>query len=179
VDAKLQKSTENFRRDFHTAVDMGLEFTERETLAFELYGLSHFEAAERARFVTLISAIESISEDRPRSPEAVEHVGKMIELTRGSGLSASEIQSMEGSMNWLKQESISKTGRDLIDSVLGTRQYGGKVAKRFFTDCYSVRSDLVHRGKPSNDTVNIRSLVSELDRLVADLLLASAGRSEM
>jgi hypothetical protein len=178
ADAKLLKSTETFRQDFPTAVDMDLEFTEKETLAFELYGISHFVEESRVQFVTLVSAIESISENKARSPEAVEHVKKLIELTRNSGLSDSEIQSMVGSLYRLRQESISKTGQDLIDRVLGAKEYGGKVAKRFFKDCYDVRSDIVHNGKPSDANVNLRALVSELDRLVADLLLASAGRSD-
>lgn len=156
---------------------MRLEFTERESLAFELYGLSHFESAERARFLTLINAIESISENTMRRPEAVKHVEKLIELTRCSGLPDSDIHSMIVSLNWLRQESISKTGRDLIDRVLGDKGYDGKVAKHFFQHCYGVRSDLVHRGKLSDDTVILRTLVSELDQLVADLLLATAGRS--
>ncbi len=42
-----------------------------------------------------------------------------------------------------------------------------------------VRSDLVHEGKPSDESVDLRTLVNELDRLVADLLLASAGLSDI
>ena len=74
VEAKLRKGVEVFEESFREAVDLGLEFTDRETLAFELYGLSHFESAERARFLTLINAIETISEPKTRRPEAVEHV---------------------------------------------------------------------------------------------------------
>jgi hypothetical protein len=178
ADAKLLKSTETFRQDFRTAVRRGLEFTDRETLAFELYGLSHFEAAERARFVTLISAIESISENKERSPAAVEHVKRLIELTRNSGLPKPEIDSMVDNLKWQRQESISKTGRDLVERFLRDKKYGGKTARSFFHHCYGVRSDLVHNGKPADANVVLRTLVSELDRLVADLLLASAGHSE-
>jgi hypothetical protein len=178
VEAKLLKGIEDFEQYFREAVEMGLEFTERETLAFELYGLSHFESAERARFLTLVNAIESISENKARSPEAVKHVEKLIELTRDSGLPDSQVQSLVGSLNWLRQESISKTGRDFVDRFLGRREYGDKAAKQFFQHCYDVRSDLVHSGKPSDDTVALRTLVGELDRLVADLLVTSAGRSD-
>jgi hypothetical protein len=153
VDAKLNKGIEVFEQSFREAVDLGLEFMDRETLAFELYGLSHFESAERARFLTLINAIESKSEPKARSPEAVKYVEMLIELTRDSGLPDAEIQSMLGNLHGLRRESISKTGRDLIDRVLGSKEYSGKVAKTFFQHCYDVRSDLVHRGKPSDGTV--------------------------
>ena len=35
----------------------------------------------------------------------------LIDLTRNSGLSDAEVQSMVGGLNWLRNESISKTGR--------------------------------------------------------------------
>ncbi len=130
AEATLRKGTENFKQDFQTAVELGLEFTEREILAFELYGLSHFEAAERARFVTLISAVESISENKDRSPEAVRHVEELMELTRDSELPKPEIDSMLSSLKWLRQESISKTGRDLVNRFLKDKTYGGKTAKK-------------------------------------------------
>lgn len=66
VEPKVLKSTEDFARHFREAVDRRLEIDEKATLAFELYGLSHFEAAERARLLTLISAIEAASEAKPR-----------------------------------------------------------------------------------------------------------------
>ncbi len=178
ADAKLLKSTEEFTKNFQTAVELGLEFNERETLAFELYNLSHFEAAERARFLTLVSAVESISENKDRSPEAVAHVESMIKLTRNSGLPRPEIDSMVASLKWLRQESIGKTGRDLVDRFLEDKEYGGRSAKTFFHHCYGVRSNLVHDGKPSDPNINLRTLIGELDRLVAELLLASAGRSD-
>lgn len=177
VEATLRKSIDVFKQHFCQAVDMGLELNDRETLAFELYGLSHFESAERARFLTLISVVESISEAKARSPEAVGHVEELIRLTRESGLPSAEISSMVGSLNWLRQESISKTCKDFVETFLGGEQYGGKPAKKFFEVCYAVRSQLVHNGKPSDETLDFRTLVTELDRLVADLLSASAGRS--
>jgi len=86
----------------------------------------------------LISAIESISELKARAPQAVEHVEKLIELTRASGLTNSEVSSLVDSLGYLRQESISRTGRELVDKVLHGKKYGGRTAKRFFHDCYAV-----------------------------------------
>jgi hypothetical protein len=44
---------------------------------------------------------------------------------------------------------------------------------------YDVRSELVHEGNPSDDIVVLRTLVDELGKLVAALLLTSAGRSDV
>jgi hypothetical protein len=120
-------------------------------LAFELYRLSHFEAAERARFLTLVTAIESVSQAKVRSAEASAHVEKLIGLTRDSGLPDAEIASLVGSLNWLRNESISKTGRDLVEALLGDAHYAGKVAKTFIQYCYALRSEFVHSGKPSDE----------------------------
>jgi hypothetical protein len=177
VEAKVGKSIETFVQNILKAVDMDLELTEMETLGFELYGLSHFEAGERARFLTLVTAIESVTESKARSSEAVDLVDRFISLTRDSGLSKPETDSMVDNLGYIKQESISKTGRDFVDSFLGNKDYGGETAKNFFQRCYTARSQLVHTGRVSDDTYNVRSLVGELDRLVGDLLVASAGGS--
>ena len=42
-----------------------------------------------------------------------------------------------------------------------------------------MRSELVHEGKPSDDIVVLRTLVEELGKLGAALLLTSAGRSDV
>ena len=44
---------------------------------------------------------------------------------------------------------------------------------------YDVRSELVHEGKASDETVVLRTLVGELGKLGAALLLTSAGRSDL
>jgi len=176
VEAQVGKPIEVFVQNIRQAVDMGLELTDMETLGFELYGLSHFEAAERARFLTLVTAIESVTENKARSPEAVVVVDELIEVTRNSGLPGPEIDSMAGNLHWLKQESISKTGRDFVERFLGDKEYGGETAVRFSQRCYRARSELVHYGRLSNDIADVRSLVGDLDRLVADLLVASTGR---
>lgn len=162
-----------FEDYFLQAVHVDLRLTDKETLAFELYGLSHFESAPRARFVTLISAIETISETKPRNAEALKHVERLIKFTHNSGLPRSEINSLLGHLGWLKRESISKAGRDLVGTLLESNEYGGEQAKDFFQHCYNLRSELLHGGKPKDDTVNLGLLVVHLDHLVADLLVAS------
>jgi hypothetical protein len=173
VGSQVGKPISDFEDYFLQAVDMDLCLTATETLAFELYGLSHFESAPRARFVTLISAIETISKREPRSAEALKYVEGLIERTQNSGLPSSEIDSLRGSLGGLKRESISKAGRDLVGTLLDSKPYGGEQAKDFFQRCYRIRSELLHDGKPKDGTVNIGLLVVPLDHLVADLLVAS------
>lgn len=104
-----------------------------------------------------------------------EHVEQLIEATRNSSLSRSEANSLSLILGNLKNESISKSGRDLVDRCLGQSQYGNKTAKGFFQDCYNIRSELVHSGKPTDEWINLGHLTTELDRLVADLLVSYFG----
>ena len=172
ASGRVDKDISRFEKYFNEAVDMNLQLTDKESLAFELYGLSQFESSSRARFITLVIAIESIIEDKKRNAEAVKHVEQLVKFTNNSGLPLSEVDSLRGSLRRLKYESISKAGRDLIDRYLGQAQYDGKVAEIFFRDCYNIRSQLVHNGKPADETIDLRSLVARLDRLVADLLVS-------
>lgn len=174
ASAALQvgRTPSDFEEYFLEAMDMELRLTEKETLSLELYGLSHFESAPRARLLTLVSVIETVINDTPRSAQAVEHVEGLIHSTRNSGLPKSEIDSLLGSLSRLKQDSISRRGKALIDEQIGEKEYDDKAAKDFFQHCYNVRSDLVHNGAPSDESLDVGRLVTQLDQLVADLMVA-------
>jgi hypothetical protein len=165
-----------FEEHFVEALNRDLGPSEKESLAFELYGLSYFEATPRARFLTLISAVETIMEFKPRSTQVLEHVENLVEATKSSGLPRSEIDSILGSLSWLRQESISKAGKTFTEELLGSQEYGGKSAKNFFQYCYNIRSELMHHGRLSDHTISLGHLVNRLDELVADLLAASLTR---
>jgi hypothetical protein len=165
-------STSDYEECFLEAVHMEFRLTDNETLGLELYGLSHFESAPRARLLTFVSVIETVIEDAPRSAQAIEHVEGLICSTRNSGLPKSEIDSLLGSLSWLRQDSISRRGKALIDEQIGEKEYDDKAAKDFFQHCYNVRSELVHNGAPSEESLDVGRLVTQLDQLVADLMVA-------
>jgi len=174
ASAALQvgRTPSDFEEYFLEAMDMELRLTDKETLGLELYGLSHFESAPRARLLTLVSVIEAVTEDTPRSAQAIELVEELIRFTRNSGLPKSEIDSLLGSLSWLKQDSISRRGKALVDEQIGQKEYDNKAAKNFFQYCYNVRSELVHSGAPSDESLDVGRLVTQLDQLVADLMVA-------
>jgi hypothetical protein len=176
LDTVRGKGTQPLLDAMSEAFTLGLNLTTREALAFELYSAAQFERSARARFLTLITVIEALGQPKPRRPKAVAHVEELIDLTRQSGLTAGEIDSLTGSMNWLKSESISRTGRDLVEGMLGGEQFGNMRAKDFFAHCYEVRSQLVHLGKQPSPDIDMGTLATELDRLVASLLLRLRAR---
>jgi hypothetical protein len=177
ANPKVGREVAAFEKHLVEALDMDLRLSAKETLAFELYGLSHFEAAPRARFLTLVSAIETVMEDRPRSPEATEQVERLVRCTQNSQLSRSEKDSLLGSLSWLRRDSISRAGKLFVDEMLGRKEYGGKIAGDLFKYCYNLRSELMHSGKPSDDA-DLGHLVLRLDTLVADLLAARINHNQ-
>ena len=92
-------------------------------------------------------ALESLAELRQRSPEARDLVGSFLAQTQASGLPESEIDSIVGSLRWLRSESIGQAGRRLARS-LEPRRYMDLSSVQFFTRCYDLRSRLMHGVHP-------------------------------
>lgn len=154
-----------YAQDFH--------LTDKERVAFELFSASQFELSTRSRFITLVMAIEASLQPMDREKQAQDHVERLIDLTANSGLSDSEKTSMIGSLKWLYQESIGKTGKRLANTLLGNEKYTNQTPAAFFTKCYTFRSQLMHNGTLSDHKTRLDSWVGELERFVADLLKAS------
>jgi len=159
-----------FTHIFSECYKKNLKLSATKQLALELYSASFFEPTLRARFLTLMMVTETLIKPNKRIGRGKEFVEHLIEKAKQSNLINSERQSILGSLQWLLKESISKTGRDLADKYLGEQKYLNKSSKQFFTYCYSIRSDLVHKGYAKDEKLNFGTLVGELQRYVADLL---------
>jgi len=146
--------------------------SEKHALALELYNAAHFEASKRARFITFVVAVESLSSREDRSKEAREYIERCLKLVNNSSLPNDAKQSLAASLGNLKKDSIGITCRKLVSKHLGTKNYQGKTAKDFFQECYNMRSDLVHEGKLKTKSLLFDSFIINLDRMVSDLLVA-------
>jgi hypothetical protein len=156
---------------FRSALEVAPEFSEREQLAIELFGAAFFEPSVRSRFVTLMIAVEALLEPKQRSTEAIKLVESFMEQVRASpALTRSEIDSLCGTLKWLKNESINRTGQDLASERLAGHQYLGMLPGDFFRHCYEVRSNIVHTGAVRTQGADLGSLAPELESFVADLI---------
>lgn len=142
-----------------------------ERLAFDLYAASFFESSPEARLAMLMMAIETLIEPATRSEPVREHVEGLIAATRAAGLDRTEADSIVGSLQWLRDESISQAGRKLA-SQLGDRRYlnGSEPPARFFTKCYALRSRLFHGHDPRPTRDEVSDRARELAKFVGDLL---------
>jgi hypothetical protein len=69
ASATLGKHGQTFVRELADALQKDLAFSENEMLAFELYALVQFESSARARFLTLVSIVETLAENVDRPPK--------------------------------------------------------------------------------------------------------------
>jgi len=166
----LGKPAERLSQAIRAARDLGVALSDQEQLAYDLYGASFFfHPSPDVRFVMLMMALETLTEPQERSPEVVTHVDALIACTRKSGLPDKEIESIVGSLGYMHKESISQAGRRLA-RTLGERRYMDETATKFFTECYALRSRLVHGHypRPTRSEVDLRA--AHLETFVSHLL---------
>jgi hypothetical protein len=154
----------SFIEEINRAYEVTRELTEKESLAIELYNLSHFETSLKARFLTLISAIECLAQPRNYDEENQMHINHLIEMTKHTP-NLTEKDSMISRLRELKHESISGSCRKLLKKYLGTE------AVKLFIPCYKIRSELLHVGK-SSEKYNLEQYMPGLDKMVSALILS-------
>ena len=91
---------------------------------------------------------------------------------KNSGLPEEERRSMPGGLDWLRQKSLKKQSQILAEKYLAGKRYNNKDVRCFVSDCYQLRSSLTHGGLEAGQDLSL--VCSELDKLVADLLVEAA-----
>lgn len=162
-------SPEHSAAVFGAAVLLDSRLSPVERLAFDLYSGSFFQPSADARLLMLMMAVETLLELQPRSAAAQAHVQALIDATAAADLAESERQSLTGSLLWLLDESIGQAGRRLAKQ-LEPRQYGGLTPSAFFTQCYTMRSALVHGRVPRPSRDEVDPLDAPLEMFVGHLL---------
>lgn len=161
----LARNSQTFVKELAEAYEANYELSAKEALALDIYNLSHFEeSSSRARFLTLVSAVECLCIRQPHSAEVIEQVKTLKDFISKSDLPKEEKESLLNGLGNLQKDSISKTARKLV------KEYLGDDAMKRFQKFYEVRSRILHDGIVS-EVENIGTLVIELDKLVAELLL--------
>lgn len=154
---------------FTAAAKSGDRLDPVERLAFDLYSGSFFQPSADARFLMLMMAVETMLDPAPRSAVARSHVQQLIDATTTAELPDAERKSLNGSLSWLMNESIGQAGRRLARR-LEPRRYRGRTPSAFFTDCYTMRSGLVHGSAPRPTRDEVDSLAATLEMFVGHLL---------
>ncbi len=167
--AKAATPSGEFVKTFLVSLALSPSLSEREQLAYRVFNIALFQPDPLATFLFLVMVIEALSDYAPRSEVAIAHVDMLIESTKNNNsLTKEDSDSMIGALRWLKQESIRQAGKRLVAERLGNRMYADMSAAKYFSECYDLRSSLVHRG--SYDREKFNKLSSHLPHFVSDLL---------
>jgi|WetSurMetagenome_2_1015567.scaffolds.fasta_scaffold36885_5 hypothetical protein len=151
--------------------------SDKQRLALELYGASHYEKSDRARFLTLILCAEALLEPSARSDKERELIDSLVNFIKDADIGNEERQSILGSLMWLYKQSISQSLRKMAEEHLGGKTYDKLPAAKFITVCYEARSTLVHTGGVNESQVNIGVLAAQLNIYLSDLLLSLVAKN--
>ena len=173
AEASVGKAAQAFVEQVAGAITIPVPMTSKQELAGEILSASYFDASDRSRFITLITAVEALLDPQPRPPAAQELVAKLIEIVNESGMDEVTRAAMSGSLQWLKQESIGQAGRALATRLLPDRIYQAQPSGRFFTFCYDLRSSILHFGTVPAAVADFPSVCAAAHEFVCDLLIAS------
>lgn len=157
-----------FQREF----SVRRKITDKQVLASEIYASSFFDIGQRSRFITLVTAVEALLQCEERGADVQILVDEFKRLTAASDIDSSTKESICGSLEWIRCESIGRAGRALANDLLPGKVYGAKCSGAFFIKAYALRSSLVHRGTAVVDT-DILEIANGMEEFVAHLLLAS------
>jgi HAMP domain-containing protein len=150
--------------------------TRREKLSCELLHTARFERGAHARFLLTVTAIEALLENAKWTGATNDLMENLVEEMRRKVTEAKipddEKNSLKGSLNRMRYESISRTGQALAQQLLKEKYYQTLSPAEFFKRVYNTRSELVHSGAPKIDLAAFESLAAITEEFARDLLLA-------
>lgn len=149
------------------------DLTEQQKLAYSLLHAAFFESNPETKNVTLVTAVESIIVQAPRSAEIVAALNALVEQTKkDSDLTSEAQQTIMNAVGNVKQQSINEAGQILARQYL-RNDYDGLRPDQFFKRRYVDRCSLVHgsTARPTTGVLNLRNPI--LSAFVAELLDAT------
>lgn len=156
-----------FTEELKKAYALSLDYPDKLSLSFELYGASHFETSPRAKFLSLITAVECLCVQDRNSKAVLEHVDNLINLTEVN-FTGPEKENIISRLGQLKRESISSACKKIVTDNLEKEDI------LQFEDLYNVRSRMLHDGR-TPEGVDLGTEVLKLDKIVSKLLTKIAS----
>lgn len=152
------------------------EIDAKHSLASQLHGLSRFEASQRNRLLTLVTALDVLSEKNLRGGISQEVASEILDIAKErfrqakrSGHNEHELKQLEslisivGSLKYQSiATSIKELAKDIDQDVLGIELSSDEIVGL----AYRARNDLIHGGQTS---VDLTQLLAPLERLTGEI----------
>jgi len=120
-----------------------------------------------------VTAVEALLERPKRSDVVEELIVEFKAKTQLSNIDEQAKKSIIGSLEDLKRESITQAGRTLAGRLIPNELFDGQSSADFFTRCYKLRGQILHRGKVEDGSVDMLHLANVMESFVAKLLFAA------
>lgn len=149
---------------------------DKRLLACRLYALSRFESSQRGRLLTLVTALDLLSETLPRSGISLKIINEVIEICRtrrreesragASESDLSQVDALLSALGGLRNQSISASIKRLAEDASPDVLVYGKSANQVVDEAYRARNELIHGGRTG---VDLSSLIVPLEELAVEL----------
>jgi hypothetical protein len=143
-------------------------------LACDLFAQSRFESSQESRHLTLVTALEVLSDRRARSGPAAQLVDEFRQAIRQAArehaagtAERKHLDSLLGAADDLRSESISTAIRHLAASIPSSAQSDAAGRDDLVQKSYKARSSLLHKGVTDQD---LTALLGPLQELLRSLL---------
>jgi hypothetical protein len=173
AEANVGKNPLQLRTTFQREYLTNRQFTEKQVLASEIYASSFFDVSPRARFITLVTAIEALLDSPLRSEETQKLVAEFMSTATDSQIDEDTKNSLISSLGMLKHQSIGQAGRRLVSQLIPYEVFDGQSSADFFDRCYHFRSQILHQGTIEDRSVDVWSLANLMEPFVHRVLIAS------
>jgi hypothetical protein len=162
---------DRFLEVFNHALLRIREISDRERVSIELFNESFFQMSADARFLLLMSGLEALIQQGPRSRAIVNHIQLLMDKTEDAiDLSPQEKGELKGGLGQLKRESIRQAAKSLLGEKLDFNTYADLSPSEFFDKCYTLRSRLVHGESPLPTREEVDPAAAQLEVMLSDLI---------
>jgi len=131
-------------------------------LSMEIFASSSLEASDRAAFLTAVSALEPLAEEKALGQAVDAFVDGCLLSLRAAPSIDQHRASLEGRLNQLRRESIRQALRHFISTRLPDHPTAPDVAD----SAYGLRSELIHNGRLSDYDVDLAAETREISNLL-------------
>lgn len=118
----------------------------RLLLSMELFASASLESNERAKFVMAVSALEPLAEQMDLGPDVSSAIDSLAEELKRQSIPAPLKDSIRGRLLQLKRESIRQALKRLCNKWFPDNTVAWSTLDR----AYSLRSELLHEGRPND-----------------------------
>jgi len=145
---------------------------EKLELSMELFCAANLEMNPRARFITVVSALEPLAQSQKLGANVAAFVEKALdEFDKVGGIEEHVRNSLRGRIRDLHEESVRQALRRILRTWFPNR---ADILKQV-DFAYELRSQLIHDGKLKNSDIDLATETNKVARLLRSIYEREAG----